>query len=106
MSKPIYKLCLIRGFTEAYYQLSGDQKKELWDGLNAVLEPLGVEMCGPYYDCKWSNDKYETWFMMKYPNIEAAIADTHGGQKIQLYRYMISETILGIEADEESIIVP
>jgi hypothetical protein len=106
MSKTIYKLCLIRGFTEAYYQLADNQKKELWDGLDKVLKPLGVEMCGPYYDCRWSNDKYATWFIMKYPDIQAAIADTHGVDKIQLSRYMISETILGIEADQESIVVP
>jgi hypothetical protein len=106
MSKPIYKLCLVRGFTEAYYLLAESKKKELWDGLDKVLKPLGVEMCGPYYDCRWSNDKYATWFIMKYPNIEAAIADTHGVEKIQLFRYMTSETILGIEATEESPVVP
>lgn len=99
MSKPIFKLCLIRGYTEAYYQLSEVQKKELWDNLGQVLQPIGVEMCGPYYDCQWANDKYLTWFIMKYPNLEAVIADTHGGQKIQLYRYLISETILGVETE-------
>ena len=106
MAKPIYKLCLVRGFTEAYYQLTKDQKKELWDGLDKVLKPLAVEMVGPYYDCRWSNDKYGSWFIMKYPNIEAAIADTHGVEKIQLFRYMVSETILGIEATEESAVTP
>lgn len=29
MSKPIYKLCLIRGFAEAYYQLSEETKRHL-----------------------------------------------------------------------------
>jgi hypothetical protein len=105
MSNTIYKLCLVRGFTEAYYQLTDKQKKELWDGLDKVLKPLGVEMCGPYYDCRWSNDKYASWFIMKYPDVQAAIADTHGVEKIQLFRYMISETILGIEATQESTVV-
>ena len=27
MSKPIYKLCLVKGYTEAYYQLSEEAKK-------------------------------------------------------------------------------
>jgi hypothetical protein len=101
MQKPIYKLCLIHGFTEAYYQLSDEQKKALWDDLDRVLEPTGAKLCGPYYDCQWSNDKYITWFIMEYPGIESAIMDTHGCQSIQLFRYMISETILGIE--EENI---
>jgi hypothetical protein len=99
MSRPIYKLCLIRGYTEAYYQLSEEEKQALWEGLLKVLTPLGVKKVGPYYDCRWSNDVYMTWFIMKYPNIEMAIADTHETQRILLDRYMVSETILGIEQE-------
>jgi len=36
---------------------------------------------------------------MKYPNVESAIADTNGVRKAGLFRYMISETILGIEEE-------
>jgi hypothetical protein len=97
MSEPIYKLCLIRGYTEAYYQLSEEAKKALWDEVVRVIQSVGAEMCGPYYDCRWSNDQYDSWFTMKYPNIESAIADTSGVRKADLFRYMISETILGIE---------
>ena len=100
MSKPIYKLCLVRGFTEAYYQLTETKQKELWDGVDKVLKSLGVEMCGPYYDCRWSNNKYASWFILKCPGAEAAIADTQGAEKIQLFRYVIIETILGIEATQ------
>lgn len=100
MSKPIYKLCLIRGFTEAYYQLSEEAKKALWNNVDKVIKEARAEMYGPYYDCRWSNDQYEMWFTMKYPNIESAIADTLGVQKAELFRYMTSETILGIEQEE------
>jgi len=105
MSKTIYKLCLIRGYTEAYYQLTDAQKRDLWDELGKVLQPIGAERSGPYYDCQWANDKYLTWFIMKYPNLESAIADTHGVQKIQLFRYMNSETILGIEAEDIDLLL-
>jgi hypothetical protein len=97
MSEPIYKLCLIRGYTEAYHQLSEEAQKALWEEVFKVIKAVGAEMVGPYYDCRWSNDQYDSWFMMKYPNIEAAIADTDGVRKAGLFRYMISETILGIE---------
>ena len=100
MSEPIYKLVLIRGNTEAYYQLSEDQKKALWEEVFKVIKDAGAEMVGPYYDCQWSNDKYESWFTMKYPTIEAAIADITGVRKLELFRYMVSETILGIEQKE------
>lgn len=97
MSEPIYKLCLIRGYTEAYYQLSEEGKKALWAEVFGVIKAAGAEMVGPYYDCRWSNDKFFSWFIMQYPNIESAIADTDGVSKAGLFRYMVSETILGIE---------
>ena len=97
MSDPIYKMCLIRGYTEAYHQLSEEVKNELWAEVVRAIKAAGAEMVGPYFDCKWSNDTYDTWFTMKYPNVESAIADTEGVRKAGLYRYMVSETILGIE---------
>ena len=105
MSKTIYKLCLIRGYTEAYYQLTDTQKKAFWEEFGKLLEPTGAEMSSPYYDCQWANDKYLTWFIMKYPDLESAFADTHMGQKIQLYRYLISETILGIEVEDTNLLM-
>jgi len=101
MPRTIYKLCLIRGYTEAYYQLSEDEKKVKWDEISQAITASGAEMHGPYYDCRWSNDKYQVWFTMKYPDIDSAIADTHGVEKAGLFRYMVSETILGIEAETD-----
>ena len=100
MSKPIYKLCLIRGYTEAYHQLSEEAKKAFWDKAGKAIQAAGAKMSGPYYDCRWSNDKYDLWFTMKYPNVESAIADTDGVRKAGLFRYLVSETILGIEQEE------
>lgn len=98
MSEPIYKLCLIRGYNEAYFQLSEEARKTLWEEVTKAIQASGAEMAGPYYDCRWSNDKYITWFMMKYPNVDSVIADTAGVEKAGLFRYMVCETILGIEA--------
>ena len=99
MSRTIYKLCLVRGYTEAYYQLSEDKRKALWDEVGKSISAAGGDMHGPYYDCRWSNDKYLVWFTMQYPDVDSAIADTHGVEKAGLFRYMVSETILGIEAE-------
>jgi hypothetical protein len=96
MDTPITKLCLIRGFTEAYHQLTETERTELWDEVNAGIEKVGAKMAGPYYNCRWSNDKYATFFLMEYPNTEAAIGDTAACEEANLFRYMISETILGI----------
>lgn len=101
MSQKIYKLCLIRGYTEAYYQLSAEEKKKFWEEQDKVITPTGAKMATPYFNCRWATDKYRTFFVLEYPNIEAAIADTEGVEKIGLFRYMVSETILGIEESLE-----
>ena len=101
MSQKIHKLCLVRGYTEAYYQLSDEAKQKLWEEVGAALDGAGAKLATPYYNCRWSTDKYRTFFVMEYPNIEAAIADTTGVEKVGIFRYMISETILGVEESVE-----
>ena len=100
MAQKIYKLCLIRGYTEAYYQLSEKAKAKLWEQVGKVIEKASAKMTTPYYNSRWSNDKYMMFFTMEYPDIEAAMADTAGVEKAELFRYMISETILGTESTE------
>ena len=102
MSTKIYKLCLIHGYTEAYYQLSAEAKQKLWDQVSAAIAQARAKMSTPYYDCRWSNDKYLTFFTMEYPNIESAMLDTAGVEKAELFRYLVSETILGVEQAEQS----
>ena len=96
----IHKLCLIRGYTEAYYQLSDEERAELRKKVSDAITKAGARMSTPYYDCRWSNDKYSTFFIMEYPNIEAAMADTAGVEEAGLFRYLVSETILGTVREE------
>ena len=100
MSKPIQKLCLIRGFTEAYFQLSEEERATLWKRVDEAINKAGARMITPYYDSRWSNDKYSMFFIMEYPDIEAAIADTAGVEEAGLFRYIVSETILGRAREE------
>ena len=96
----IYKLCLIRGYTEAYYQLSDEAREALWRQVGEAIDKAGARMSTPYYDSRWSNDKYHSFFIMEYPNIEAAMADTAGVEELGLFRYLVSETILATERKE------
>ena len=102
MSRKIYKLCLIHGYTEAYHQLSEEEKEKLWEGVRNAIEKAGAKMATPYYDCRWSNDKFHTFFIMEYPDIECAMLDTAGVEEAGLFRYITSETILGVEHTEEA----
>jgi hypothetical protein len=100
MAERIVKLCLIRGFTEAYYQLSEEEQKKLWDKIGEGLNKVGSKMIGPYYNCRWSNDKYASFFLLEYPDTDAAIAETANADEAGLFRYIVSETILGIPQEE------
>ena len=101
MATPVIKLCLIRGYKEAYYQLSEDEQKKLWDGVFEGIQKTGAKMIGPYYDCRWSNDEYMMFFLMEYPDAEAAVAEIANAEKVGLFRYMESKTILGVVHKDE-----
>ena len=102
MSKKLYKLCLIRGYTEAYHRLSEDEKKSLWDQVGKAIEKAGAKIATPNFNCRWSNDKYTNFFVMEYPDVESAMMDTAGVEEAGLFRYMVSETILGVKEGEEA----
>ena len=101
MAQKLYKLCLIRGYKEAFYLLSDEEKQRLYQQVGNAIEKAGAKMSSPYYNCRWSNDKYMTFFIMEYPNLDSALQDTAGVEAVELFRYMDSETILGI-VDNES----
>ena len=100
MAKRIVKLCLIRGYTEAYYQLAEEERKKLWDKVGEGLDKVGAKMIGPYYDCRWSNDTYASFFLLEYPDTDAAIGDTANCEEAGLFRYLVSETILSVPQEE------
>lgn len=102
MSKPIFKLCLVRGFTDAYYQLSDEERDRLWKQDEEGLKKVGAKVVGPYYECRWSNDKYASFFIIEYPDIEAAISETANADQAGLFKYILSETILGIAQTEQN----
>ena len=104
MSKKIYKLCLVRGYTEAYYQLSEEERNGFWERVGKAIEKAGAKRVTPYYNCRWSTDQYRTFFTMEYPDVESALMDTTGVEEAGLFRYLVSETILGIEEDLEAVI--
>jgi hypothetical protein len=97
MSTKIYKLVLIRGYTEAYYQLSEEERQRYVEQRRAAVREAGAKATTPFYDCRWSNDEYATFFIMEYPDVESAMKDTAGVEKVGSFRYLVSETILGIE---------
>ena len=56
-------------------------------------------MATPYYNFRWANAEYKSFFILEYPNVESAIADTTGVEQVEWFRYYVSETILGVERE-------
>ena len=102
MSKPIFKLCMIRGFTDAYYHLSDEERDKLWKQDDEGMKKVGAKIVGPMCDCRWSNDKYGNFFIIEYPDIDAAIAESANASQAGLFKYILSETVLGIESEEQN----
>lgn len=61
-----------------------------------------VPACPFINECHWSNDKYASFFIIEYPDIEAAIAETANADQAGLFKYILSETILGIAPTEQN----
>ena len=99
MSQPIFKIVLFRSMKEAYYHLTEDEQKKLWDKVMDGIKKNGVKIHGQY-DCRWSNDRYESFFLMEYPDTQALIKEIANATEAGLFRYVESETILGIEQKE------
>jgi hypothetical protein len=102
MAHKIFKLVLIRGFTEAYYQLPEEENRKLHEAVHAAVEKAGAKVITPHYNCRWSNDQYASFFLMEFPDIESAIGNTADGDQVNLFRYIVGESILGIDPGGET----
>jgi hypothetical protein len=47
MAQKLYKLCLIRGYTEAFYSLSEEEKQKLFNQVGNAIEKAGAKMASP-----------------------------------------------------------
>ncbi len=101
MPRRIYKLSLARGLTEAYYQLSEEERTTVLGRERATRGKADARVVTPCYDCRWSTDGYLRFFIMEYPGAKSAIMDATGVEKLELFRYLVCETIPGIDAGTE-----
>jgi hypothetical protein len=69
MAQPIYKVFLARP-TEASYQLSDNDRKEIWAKHDEAYQKAGVKfilIC----DSSWMSEQFLFWGVEEYPSIEA-----------------------------------
>ena len=95
MAQPIYKLFQFRN-TEAYYELSQDERNELLGKLDAALQKVGgkrIVIC----NCSWSSEEWPVFGVEQFPDIEAVQQYAQALAELNLPRYVVSTSILGTE---------
>lgn len=96
MATPITKLVLVRGYTEAYHQLTETERTAFWNKMESGNERSGAKIVSPLYNARWSNDRYHGFLLMEYPDTDAVIAESASAAETEHFRYVVAETILGI----------
>jgi hypothetical protein len=94
MSGPIYKLFIISGFTEAYYQLSAEENNRFWASVEENEAAVGANfliLC----DTRWCNEGIAHYGVVEYSGLQAVQDVTLAHEKDQVFRYSQSESYLG-----------
>ncbi len=95
MTTPIYKMHFAR-LREAWYQLSQDEQDKLFAEVDAAMAQVGgktVVRC----DSAWSAEKWPTFGIEVYPNLEAVQKYADLLTDLDWYRYVEALTVLGVD---------
>ena len=98
MSKPIYKVWLVR-MKGASYEMSPEEVRKHLDKIDEALAKVGGERV---ITCNsaWCSENYEYWGVEKFPDIEAV--QKHAALLLELnhYKYIDGTSYLGTKYDE------
>lgn len=99
MSKPIYLLVMGKGHTEAWYQLSVEERNRLWSQVAEVDQRAGAKwiiLC----NSRWADEEILDWGVLEYPDMEAYQKKVEELEKLDWWRYFSAKTILGTKMAE------
>jgi hypothetical protein len=99
MSKPVYKLVLGKGFTEAWHQLSNQEQNDLWAKVEEVGKRAGAKWLIAC-NSRWADEEIYDWVVIEYPDMEAYQKDVEELEKLNWWRYWSAKTILGTKMFE------
>jgi len=95
MSQPLTKMYMMR-YTEAWYQLSREEQEELMEKVRQALKKVGGKQVMSCLSL-WSSEKWMAFGIEKFPSLEAQLLHTQMLFDLGWYRYVESESQLGIE---------
>lgn len=100
MTEPIYKMFHAR-WTEAWYQLSEEQREAIFAKMTETGERLGIKsvvVC----DSSWTSDKWLFWGVEEYPDMQALQEYSRYLSELDWFRYVDAETLLGTRWQPET----
>jgi hypothetical protein len=81
---------------EAYYQLSQEKRKYLWDQLKKALEEAGGKTIA-HCHTRWSTHQWRFFVLDQFPDIQAVQKFTEVQEELDFFRYVDSISLLGTE---------
>lgn len=99
MSKPIYMLVMAKGYTEAGYQLSEEERNALWAKVMEADKQAGgkfVIAC----NSRWADEEIYDWAVIEYPDMDAYQKKVDELEKLEWWRYVTTKTILGTKMED------
>lgn len=102
MAAKIYKLYLIKRYTEAYYQMAPEEWARYWKRIEQNEFSNGAQLL---LSCtsRWSDEAFAGWGLIEYPDLQAVIKTTALNEAEGLFRYMETQTFLGTLSAGERI---
>ena len=100
MPQKVYKLWRIKRWTEAWLQLTEEERNRIFAGMQKNLEDVGGRWI---LRCRssWADEEYLSWGINEYPSLEAAVEDGENLRKMAWWRYLESESMLGLPLEED-----
>lgn len=95
MAGPIYQLFLAKP-TEAWFELSPEERDKLQGKVNESLEEHGAEqivLC----NSSWSSEQWAIFGVLKFPDVEAVQKHREEANNLEWPRYLDSMSVLGTE---------
>jgi hypothetical protein len=99
MATPVYMLVLGKGHTEAYYQLSEEERKNLWAKVDEIDKRAGAKY-QIFCNARWADEEIDGWGVIEYPSMEAYQQKVKELAEMEWWRYYSAKTILGTKMEE------
>ena len=100
MSEPVYMLVIAKGYTEAGHQLSKEKQKDLWAKVNEISKQAGEKQIIAC-NSRWADESTVGWVVFEYPDMDAYQKKVEELEKLNWWRYISTQTILGTKTEPE-----